>query len=95
MKFNNDIFNFSLENRANLWFFDSHHIAQTLHNRGVNIIERNGRRANGVHITYEATSEIRAVIRRCVQELSSGNNDAVSRVWPLREQYRRIAAQCR
>ena len=92
MKLNYDIFHLSLENKGNLWFFDSHHIAETLYNRGVNIIEKNSRRANGVHITYDATSEIRAVIQRCIQELSSGNKGVVGKIWPLREQFRRIAA---
>ena len=87
-EFNNLIFNFSLADSSNMWFFDSHHIATTLSSQGYQIIETGSRRANGVHITYDVTREIRGVISRCLKEWCGVNFRVLKEVWPLRPDFR-------
>ena len=61
-KFNFDVFNYTLiQEGSNVWFFDSHHIADSMYRRGSQILETGSRWANGVHITYPVTNEIRGV----------------------------------
>ena len=90
---NFNIFNLTLENRVKLWFFDSHHVARILSRQGVEVIQRSGRRANGVHITHDVTSEIRAVITRVIDDLCCRGAASVVNVWPLREQFRSLSAR--
>ena len=59
--------------------------------RGVAILESRSRRANGVHITYQATNEIRGVIACCLNAWCSGELSVVSDEWPLRPEFRHIA----
>ena len=90
-EFNRNVFNLSLSLNSNIHFFDSHHIARTLARRGVAILESRSRRANGVHITYQATNEIRGVIACCLNAWCSGELSVVSDEWPLRPEFRHIA----
>lgn len=89
--FNRNVFYFSLRLGTNICFFDSHHIAQTLARRGVPILETRSRRANGVHITYQATNEIRGVIACCLNAWCSGKLSVVSDEWPMRPEFRHVA----
>ena len=89
--FNKDVFNFSLQPDSNIYFFDSHHIARTLARRGVPILETRSRRANGVHITYQATNEIRGVIACCLNAWCAGKLSVVSDEWPMRPEFRNVA----
>ena len=38
-KFNFDVFNYTLQEGSNVWFFDSHHIADSMYRRGSQILE--------------------------------------------------------
>ena len=98
-KFNIDVFNLSLEigqldNRCNLWFLDSHHLALTASKNGMQILETGFRlkRANGVHITFWATKIIRETITQCLGNLILGNCHTASVSWPLRDQFAWLAA---
>ena len=72
-KFNFDVFNYTLQEGSNVWFFDSHHIADSMYRRGSQILETGSRRANGVHdhIAYPVTNEIRGVIAHCLNTWSA------------------------
>ena len=90
---NYNLFQASLTHDSNLWFFDSHHVAKLYSRRsGERVIERSGRRANGVHITYGVTYEIREVIRRCLDSLCCGSEAVTTQSWPLRDHYRDLLA---
>ena len=85
-KFNNDVFNYTLQRDSNVWFFDSHHIAESMYKEGVHVIETKSRRANGVHITYAVSDEIRSVIAKCINAWSA--NRSCSSEWPIRPEFR-------
>ena len=89
-KLNQEIFNFSTHSGTNVWFFDSHFIADSMFQHGFQIIESHSRRANGVHITYPVTNEIRRVLSHCINEwcLNRPSRD----IWPLRYEFRRQLA---
>ena len=90
-KLNNELFHFSLNPKSNLWFYDSHHIAHTLGKRGFQVLETNSRRANGVHLTYRVTDEIRANIIYCLSVLCVDKIGDLRTNWPLRHEFRMIA----
>ena len=52
------------------------------------ILETGSRRANGVHITYPVTNEIRGVIAHCLN--TSSANSSCACIWPLRPQFRTL-----
>ena len=88
---NREIFMFSLGINSNVWFFDSHHVAVSLSRRGVQVLEKGTRRANGVHLTYRTSDEIRHVIKNCVTDCCNGNFDSLRSIWPLRPEFRAIS----
>ena len=94
-KLNNELFHFSLEPNSNLWFYDSHHIAHTLAMRGFQVLETNSRRANGVHLTYRVTDEIRENIQYCLSMLCVDKIGVLRNNWPLRHEFRMTANNCR
>ena len=88
-KFNNDVFNYTLQSQdCNVWFFDSHHIADCMYKQGVEVLETNSRRANGVHIAYVVTDEIRRVIVKCIDSWSA--NRPCASEWPIRPEFRSL-----
>ena len=90
-KLNIDLFKFSLGPVSNFWFFDSHHVALSLSNRGTRVLDPS---RNGVHITFNAKREIWSVICRCITEICSEHPHA-QQFWPLRDSFRRIAEHAR
>ena len=90
-KFNNCVFDLTLRANTNIWFYDSHHIAQTLGMRGVQVLETKSRRANGVHLTYPVTNEIRANISYCLNVLCADSAYNLREIWPLRREFRLLA----
>ena len=88
---NNEIFHFTCRPNSNVWFFDAHHVARVMSVKGEHILETNSRRANGIHLTYRATNEIRRVIISCFEELCINRSVNIKKLWPLRPDYRRIA----
>ena len=67
--------------------------ATVLSRQDMRVIERGSRRANGVHITYGVTNEIRNEIRRCLDILCCNSVADVTKFWPLRDQFRDILAR--
>ena len=90
---NIDIFKASLLDDANFWYFDSHHIAKESSRKGMRVIERGSRRANGVHITYDVTNAIQTDIRHCLEFLCCGSEADATKSWPLRDQFRNLLAR--
>jgi hypothetical protein len=87
---NHDMFQLSLASKF-LWFFDSHHVARKLNMRSnVHIIDDT---RNGIHITHRARREIWHVFCRCINVRTDGGD--ISKIWPLREAFRRFASRAR
>ena len=88
---NNSVFKFSLIENSNVWFFDSHQIALYKSRRGVQVLEKGTRRANGIHITYSISDDIRHAIARCINACSKEQTHVIRNLWPLRPEFRQIA----
>ena len=88
---NDSVFKLSLSVNSNIWFFDSHQIALYKSRRGVQVLEKGTRRANGIHITYSISDDIRHAIARCINACSKEQTHMIRNLWPLRPEFRQIA----